>query len=73
MKLTRPTKRLGTALLSGGLLFGSGTCVPDNFWIDTWGAALSATADTALATYVLDPVFATDPGPLEVDLVEDGD
>lgn len=53
------TTRIGAALLSGGLLLGSGTCVPDNFWIDTWGATLSSAADAAITTFVFDPIFAT--------------
>lgn len=51
--------RISVALLSGGLLLGSGSCIPSNFWIDTWGATLSSAADRAITTFVLDPIFAT--------------
>ncbi len=45
------------AVLGGGMLLGSGNCVPDNFWIDTWAATLSTTADTVFTTFFLDPVI----------------
>ena len=41
---------MGTAMLVGG------NCVPDNFWINTWGAALGTVADTAVDLYVVDPI-----------------
>lgn len=71
MRLTENrTTRIGAALLSGGLLLGSGSCVPDNFLIDTWGGVLTSAADAAIATFVLDPMFATDAEPLQIELVE---
>ena len=44
------------ALLGGGLLLGSGNCIPENFWIDTLGTTLSAAALTVADTLLLDPL-----------------
>ena len=44
------------ALLAGsGMAFGfGGSCVPDNFWMDTWDGVLTTVVDTAAEVYVVD-------------------
>ncbi len=44
------------AFLGGGLLLGSGNCIPENFWIDTLGTTLSAAAGTVAEALLLDPL-----------------
>ncbi len=43
-------------LLSGGLLFGTGTCIPDNFWVDKWGEVINTTIMGVYDAYVLTPL-----------------
>lgn len=40
-------------LASGGMVLGfGGSCVPDNFWMETWGGVLGSTVNTAVDAYV---------------------
>lgn len=63
----RAKAKLTAITLSGGLLFGSGTCVPDNFWVDLGAGVAVTTVDTVVAN-ALDNALNPD-APLEVDLV----
>lgn len=45
--------RMAKLLAGGGLVLGfMGGCVPDNFWVNTWGASLSGLVTTVFDTYV---------------------
>ncbi len=35
-------------LLSGGMLLGSGSCVPEDFWADLVGTLITSAADTVV-------------------------
>ena len=54
MKTKVRTKvRIAALLATGGFVLGlMGNCVPDNFWIDTWGNSLSGVVDGVFNTYV---------------------
>ncbi|MBU0718186.1 MAG: hypothetical protein KJ749_08065 [Planctomycetes bacterium] len=39
-------------LLAGGMVLGSGACLPNNFWANAWERALNASVD-AVATAVV--------------------
>jgi hypothetical protein len=41
-------KRVAALLVSGGLLFGNGACVPENFWATQWDYALSSVAEAVI-------------------------
>ena len=41
-------RKVAAALLSGGLLFGSSTCVPDNYWPDLGGSLITSVTETIL-------------------------
>lgn len=64
----RAKTKLVAMVVSGGFLFGSGSCVPDNFWVDLGAGAAATAVDTVLAD-ALDNALNSD-APLEVDLVE---
>ncbi len=56
------TKRCALAILSGGMLLSTANCLPDNFYVDLWGAVLSDTltgAATSVTDNVIDQLFAT--------------
>ena len=53
------TRTTAIMLLSGGLLWGSGSCVPNDFLVDTWGNAVSATAAAVFEATVLNPINDT--------------
>ena len=49
-------------LASGGMVLGfGGSCVPDDFWMDTWGGVLWTTVNTvagaAVEAYVIAPMM----------------
>ena len=48
-------KKSACLLGAGGLLLG-GSCVPDNFWMDTWGQTLRTVVDGVVQVYVVDPL-----------------
>ncbi|MCH8150318.1 MAG: hypothetical protein IH987_20460 [Planctomycetes bacterium] len=50
------TRTTAIMLLSGGSLLGSGSCLPNDFLVDTWGNALSATAAVVFEATVLNPI-----------------
>ena len=52
----RVRTKAGALLLGSGLLFGSGACLPDNFWMSTWEGILTTSVDTVVETYVLDSI-----------------
>ena len=65
MKISKRSKG-AAALLSGGLLLGSGDCVPDDFWSGLSGSLVESAAVQVLGDTIdkaLNP-----PGPLEVDV-----
>jgi hypothetical protein len=50
---TKVRHKAAAVLVGGSLMFGfGGNCVPDNFWVNTWGGILDDTVDVAVATYV---------------------
>lgn len=45
--------RMAKLLAGGGFVLGLlGGCVPDNFWINTWGNSLQGLVTTVFDTYV---------------------
>ncbi len=50
------TRTTAIMLLSGGSLWGIGSCLPNNFLVDTWGNALSTTAAAVFEATVLNPI-----------------
>ncbi|MCP4592645.1 MAG: hypothetical protein GY842_18075 [bacterium] len=68
MKAKKLGFKAATALLSGGILLGSGNCVPDNFWVDLTGGVFYDVVDTVILD-VVDGALNPD-APLEVDLID---
>ena len=64
------TKKVLAALLCGGMLLGSGNCVPDNFWVDLAGGAVGTAVETAIGEVV---VNAISPGGVNEVLLTTGD
>ena len=67
--MRKRTKTSLATVVGGGLLFGTGTCVPDNFWVDL-GAGVAVTAVDTVVADALDNALNPD-APLEVDLVNE--
>ncbi len=61
----RTTKlgRKSASLLAGSALLWGGGCVPDNFWMDTWGTTLTTAVATVtngvVNAYVVTPIMAS--------------
>ncbi len=49
-------KKVLAALLCGGMLLGSGNCVPDNFWADLASGAAATAVDTAIGEVVVNAI-----------------
>lgn len=50
---TKVRHKAAAVLVGGSLMFGfGGNCVPDNFWMNTWGGVLNTTVQTAVEAYV---------------------
>ena len=56
---TKSTGRVKCAamLLGGGLLLGTGNCIPEDLWVNTWGRVLTTTTDAVVDVYVIDPLY----------------
>ena len=54
-------KKCAAMLLGGSMMCLGGTCVPEDFWVDTWGYALTratgSVVDVVMDTYVVDPLI----------------
>lgn len=48
MKAKSLKYKAAAVALSGGMLLGSGTCVPDNYWVDLTGSLFASAADTVM-------------------------
>ncbi len=40
--------RLAAVLLGGGMLLGTGSCLPKDFWSDAWGLALFSAVERGI-------------------------
>ena len=55
--------RIAKLLAGGGFVLGFlGGCVPENFWINTWGASLSGVVTNVFDTYVFSQLVNFLPG-----------
>jgi len=67
MKIKR-TIKLTTAVLAGGMVLGTGNCLPNDYWSGYIGEHLSAATLLLLEDFISDSVDAVDPA-LEVNQI----
>ena len=56
MKKVRKTVSSVVLLAAGGMMLGSGGCLPNDFWANTWERALNTSADTVTTAVVVSQV-----------------
>ncbi len=60
MNIKRLGKKCACLLLSSSLLVG-GSCIPNNFWIDTWDTVLTTSvvkvSSTVVDIWIVDPLL----------------
>ncbi len=54
MKAKSRRYKAAAVVLSGGMLLGNVSCVPDNYWVDLAGALISSAADTVMVDVIDD-------------------
>ncbi len=53
MKTKKTRTKCAALALSGGMLLGSGACLPDDFWVNAWGNILNSTVEAVVDGYVM--------------------